>query len=236
MKIAVFMPAYNAENTIESVFQRIPEDALKKISEFIIVDDGSTDNTAEIAKKLMKKFPIKLVQHEINMGYGAAQKTGWDHCKQDGIDIAVMLHSDGQYAPELLLEMIKPIEDGIAEVVGGSRCLGGNMLYGGMPIYKYIGNILLTKLENIVFRANLHCYHSGYKAYSKKALKVINYKQYSDYYYFDSEMLVGALTNKLKIAEIPIPTRYAGEISRLDPVKYGIGILKVMWKYLKKQI
>lgn len=177
-----------------------------------------------------------MVQHEVNKGYGAAQKSGWNCCKQVGADIAVMLHSDGQYAPELLLEMIKPIEDGKADVVGGSRCLGGNMLQGGMPIYKYIGNIILTKLENVVFRANLHCYHSGYKAYSRKALEVINYNTYSDYYYFDSEMLVGALKNKLKIAEIPIPTKYAGEISRLDPIKYGTGIFKVMWKYLKNEI
>lgn len=236
MKIVVFMPAYNASSTIESVFQRIHAEAFKKIDKFIIVDDGSTDNTAETIKKLMARYRIKLVQHDANQGYGAAQKTGWDECKKEGADIAVMLHSDGQYAPELLLEMIKPIEDGKADVVGGSRCLGGNMLDGGMPIYKYIGNMILTRLENTMFRANLHCYHSGYKAYSKKALEVINYNTYSDYYIFDSEMLVGALRNKLRIAEVPIPTRYAGEISRLDPIKYGIGILKVMWRYLKKEI
>lgn len=232
----VMMPAYNASGTIASVFERIPDATLKRITEFIVVDDGSTDATARIAEELKQKYPIKLLRHEKNMGYGAAQKTGYNQAKEDNADITVMLHSDGQYAPELLLEMIEPIENGEADVVGGSRSLGGSMLEGGMPIYKYAGNVLLTKLENLVFKANLHSYHSGYKAYSKKALELIPYEKYSNEYYFDSEMLVGAIRNKLKIAEIPIPTRYAGEKSYLNPIKYGIGILKVISKYLKNEI
>lgn len=235
-KIVVIMPAYNAEKNIERVFHRIPDEALKKIKEIIVINDGSRDNTKHIVEKLADKYPIKLINHEKNLGYGAAQKTGYDQAKKDGAYVVVMLHSDGQYAPEIILEMIKPIEEGKADVVGGSRYLGGSMLAGGMPMHRYIGNVFLTKIENLVFGANLHSYHSGYKAYSKNALSLIDYRKYSNEFYFDSEMLVGAIRNNLKIVEISIPTSYAGEVSYLNPIKYGFGVLKVIIKYILKKI
>jgi len=231
-KIIVVMPAYNAGATIESVFQRLPREAVKRISEYVIVNDGSCDDTQEKAQKIAKEYNVKLLNHNPNRGYGAAQKTGFTRALADGADIAVLLHSDGQYAPELILEMIKPIEEGRADVVGGSRILGGKALEGGMPMHKYIGNLFLSKLENIVFHLNLTTYHSGYKAYSRKALKNIPFMKYSDKFHFDSEMLVGCKRAKLKVAEVPVPTRYAGEKSYLNPVTYGLSVLGVIFRYL----
>ncbi|MFH1054962.1 MAG: glycosyltransferase family 2 protein [Candidatus Altiarchaeota archaeon] len=236
MKIAVVMPAYNAGKTIEGVFERLPRESLDRISQFIVVDDGSRDDTAEKAEKLSKSYNIKLLKHNPNRGYGAAQKTGYTQALKDGTDIAVLLHSDGQYAPELILEMIRPIEEDRADVVGGSRILGGKTLEGGMPLVRYVGNRFLSILENIVFGLNLTTYHSGYKAYSRKALENIPFQKYSDKFHFDSEMLVGCKRASLRVSEIPIPTRYAGEKSYLNPIPYGFSVLGVILRYLTGKI
>jgi glycosyltransferase involved in cell wall biosynthesis len=236
MKNIVVMPAYNAGKTIESVFERLPRVALPRIDEFIIVDDGSRDDTAKKAGQLAKQYNIKLHTHDPNRGYGAAQKTGFSQALADGADIVVLLHSDGQYAPELILEMMKPIEEDKADVVGGSRIKGGKALEGGMPPIRYYGNIFLSKLENLVFRMNLTTYHSGYKAYSRKALENIPFMKYSDRFHFDSEMLVGCKRAKLRVVEIPIPTRYAGEKSYLNPIPYGFSVLGVIFRYLTGQL
>lgn len=236
MKVVVVIPAYNSAETIARVFKRVPEEALIKISEFIVVNDGSTDSTGEVVRELKERYKIKILTHPKNLGYGAAQKTGFKEALRDAADIIVLLHSDGQYPPELLLEMIEPVEKGEADIVGGSRILGGKMREGGMPLIRIFGNILLTKIENFVFRMDLTTYHSGYKVYSRKALEKIDFEKYSNYFHFDSEMLVGAKRNKLRIAEVPIPTRYAGEKSYLNPVKYGIGVLGVIFRYLLGKI
>lgn len=231
------MPAYNAEKTIESVFARVPKKALDKISEFIVVNDGSTDETEKIIKKLKKEYKkIKLINHQKNRGYGGAQKTGFKEALKDGADIIVLLHSDGQYAPELLLEMIKPIETGEADVVGGSRMLGGKALEGKMPIVKYIGNKFLTKLQNFVFRANVYSYHSGYKVYSRRTLEMIPFETYTNHFHFDSEMLVGGIRRNLKIIDLPIPTSYRDETSHLNPITYGFAILGLIFRYLMRKI
>jgi len=237
MKVDVVMPAYNAGRTIKSVFERLSNGALSRISLFIVVDDGSKDDTAQVVGELAKSYKIKLVRHEVNKGYGAAQKTGFTAAIEDGADVAVLLHSDGQYAPELILEMIKPIENGAADVVGGSRILGGKALEGGMPKLKYYGNIFLTWLENLVFGMNLTTYHSGYKVYSRKALEKVPFLKYTDDFPFDSEMLVGCCKRaNLKVVEVPIPTRYSGEKSYLNPWTYGINIIGVILRYLRGEI
>ena len=236
MKIIVVMPAYNAGKTLCEVFERIPNYAYKMVSEIIIVNDGSQDHTERLVSSfLMKKYPkIKLINHEMNKGYGAAQKTGYKEALKDGAEAVVLLHSDGQYAPELLLEMTVPIYNG-ADVVGGSRLLGGEMKKN-MPLIRYYGNRFLTKLENIIFNMNITTYHCGYKAYSRKALEKIPFEKYSDNFWFDSEMMIGAKRNNLQIVEIPIPTRYAEEKSYLNPIPYGIGVLGVIIKYLTREI
>ncbi|MBD3389048.1 MAG: glycosyltransferase [Candidatus Altiarchaeales archaeon] len=236
MKAVVVMPAYNAGKTIEDVFKRLPGEAVDRIEEYIIVDDGSRDDTQERVRNLSGEYNIKLLVHERNRGYGGAQKTGFDQALEDGADLVVLLHSDGQYAPEKILEMMKPIEDGVADVVGGSRILGGKALEGGMPLHRYYGNIFLSKLENIFFKLDITTYHSGYKAYSRKALERIPYNSYSESFYFDSEMLVGTKRANLPITEIPIPTRYAGEKTYLNSFTYGIGVLGVIVRYLLRKI
>jgi glycosyltransferase involved in cell wall biosynthesis len=236
MNAIVVMPAYNAGKTIESVFERLPREAIPKIKEFIVIDDGSKDDTPAKVKTLSQTYGIKLLTHDPNRGYGAAQKTGFTQALTDGADLVVLLHSDGQYSPELILEMMKPIEEGRADVVGGSRIKGGKALEGGMPPIRYYGNIFLSKIENLVFRMNLTTYHSGYKAYSRKALESIPFRGYSDRFHFDSEMLVGCKRAKLKVVEVPIPTRYAGEKSYLNPIPYGFSVLGVIFRYLVGKI
>ena len=231
MKIVIVMPAYNAGKTIVSVFKRIPQDFYAKVFKIIVVNDGSKDDTLKIIKRLKKKYSkILLLNHAVNRGYGAAQKTGFNKAVALDADISVLLHSDGQYAPELLEKMVKPIADGKADVVMGSRFLGGGALKGGMPFYKYLGNRLLTKIENIAYKMNISEFHTGYMLYSKKALKTINFDRLSDTFHFDGEMVMMAGKKGLRIFEIGIPTRYAEEKSHLKPIKYGFDVLKIIVK------
>jgi glycosyltransferase involved in cell wall biosynthesis len=229
-KIVVVMPAYNAAKTIESVFERIPKKTLKKISRFVVVNDGSKDGTADILKRLSKKYRITVLTHNPNRGYGAAQKTGFQKAVQDGADIAVLLHSDGQYAPEIMDKLLKPLEEGSADIVQGSRILGGGAIEGGMPLYKYVGNRALTCMENIAYGMKMAEYHSGYMLYSKKALTSIQFEKLSNTFHFDGEMLLMAGKKKLRILELPIPTRYATEESHLNPITYGFDVIKIIVK------
>lgn len=230
MKAIIVMPAYNAEKTIKNVFEMISPDAMSCISEFIIVDDGSTDSTIKIVDELKKKHNIKLLKHKQNIGYGGAQKTGFKQALKDNADIMVLLHADGQYDPNLIPKLIAPLEKGEADIVQGSRILGGGALDGGMPFYKYIGNRFLTLLENLAYGMNLAEYHSGYMLYSKKALTTIPFEKLSNTFHYDGEMLLMAGKKKLKILELPIPTHYADEKSHLNPITYGIDVLKIILK------
>ena len=232
MKVVIVMPAYQAGKTIKSVFDRISDKTLKIIDEFIIVDDGCTDNTPDMIKDLIKKYKIKTLVHNPNRGYGAAQKTGFNQAVKDKADIAVLLHSDGQYPPEMLLDLIKPIQDNEADVVIGSRILGGKALEGGMPLHKYIGNRFLTGIENLAYGMHISEFHSGYMIYSKKALEKIPFNKLSDTFHFDGEMTMMAGKKKLRIKEIGIPTRYADEKSHLNPIKYGFTVLKIIIRNL----
>lgn len=228
MKIAIVIPAYNAEKTLRHVFRRIKPRMKKEIDEFIIVDDGSSDKTNEVAKKFSKI----VIRHATNRGYGGAQKSGFRRALDDKADIIVLLHADGQYPPEDLESMIEPIKNGKADVVLGSRILGKKALQGGMPIHRYIGNRLLTMLENLILRMNVSEYHTGYRAYSRDFLEKTKFNLNSEKYIFDSEILIQAKEKKARIKEIPIPTRYGEEISYLNPLKYGLGILSVLSYYI----
>lgn len=235
-KVVCYMPAYNAEALMEPVIRDIPGDAMAIIDTLLIVDDGSTDGTADLAGALSQEFPcIILLRHSGNRGYGAAQKTAFDWTLENGGEIAVMLHSDGQYPPEFLLPMLEPFEAG-ADVVGGSRILYGDMRQGGMSRTRYYGTIWLNALENLVFRQRLTSYHSGYKAYGRRALEGIPYRGYSDTFNFDSEMLVGAVRAGLSIREVPIPTIHGQGFSSLKPVPYGLSVLRTVLRYLSGRI
>jgi glycosyltransferase involved in cell wall biosynthesis len=232
MDIFIVMPAYNSEGHIKKVFSRIPPEVLKQIKKIIIVNDGSTDRTIQESDKLRKKYRNKiiLINHEKNKGYGAAQKTGFNEALRRNADIVVLLHSDGQYPPEKLSEFIEPIMGGVADITAGSRRKYGNMAKQGMPLHKYLGNLLLTSLLNLRFHQNITSYHSGYKAYSKNALRRVDFNNLSNYYHFDSEMIIESAKKGLKIEEIPIPTSYGDEISYLNPIKYGWEIIKLLLK------
>ncbi|MBD3164436.1 glycosyltransferase [Candidatus Woesearchaeota archaeon] len=234
MKRAVIvMPAYQAESTIESVFKRIPKNILEKIYSIIVVDDGCTDKTEEIIKKLQEENnKIILLKHGVNKGYGAAQKTGFNKALGLEADIAILLHSDGQYPPEIIEKMISPLENGY-DVVLGSRILGGEALKGGMPLIKYIGNRGLTFIENLAYGLNISEYHSGYMAYSSNALRTIKFNALSNNFHFDGEMTMMAGKKKLRIKEVPIPTTYANEKSHLNIFAYGFDVLSIIFKYLR---
>ncbi len=230
--IFLIMPAFNAGATIEKVFSRIPEETKQRIQRYVIVNDGSTDNTEEAIKRLCNKYTnIDHLRHQNNQGYGAAEKTLLNHAVREGADVVILLHSDGQYSPEKIPDLLKPFDENEADIVQGSRMLEGGALQGGMPLYKFIANKCLTAIENWGFGMQMAEYHSGYMLYSKKTLMRIPFNKLSDSFDFDLEMIIMAKINGLRIKEIAIPTIYADETSYLNPIKYGLDVLSIVWNY-----
>jgi len=230
--VFVLMPAYNAGGTIEKVFARVPPEARERISRYVVVDDGSTDNTASALLRLQKELSnLVLLWHSGNRGYGEAEKTLLRYALAQGAGVGIVLHSDGQYSPEKIPDLLAPFDSGTADLVQGSRMLGGGALRGGMPFYKYAANKALTAVENRAFGMKLAEYHSGYMVYSRKAMETIPFEKLSGSFDFDLEMIVLAKVKGLRIAEIAIPTIYAGEKSHLNPIKYGFDVLSVVRAY-----
>jgi glycosyltransferase involved in cell wall biosynthesis len=230
--VFVIMPAYNAGKTIERVFDRIPEDARRRIVRYVVVDDGSKDDTAAAILRLQARFPnLVALRHEVNRGYGAAEKTLLTYALSEGAAAAILLHSDGQYSPEKIPEMLEPFDSDTADIVQGSRMLGGGALKGHMPLYKFIANKGLTAIENLAFGLHMAEYHSGYMAYNRRAMESIPFLKLSDSFDFDLEMIVMAKVKGLRLREIPIPTIYAGEVSNLKPIRYGLRVLSVVKDY-----
>lgn len=230
--VFVLMPAYNAAATVESVFARVPDEARRRIRRYVVVNDGSSDRTAEVLERLSRQIAdLVVITHETNRGYGEAEKTLLRYAVSEGADIGIVLHSDGQYSPEKIPELLLPFDGDEADLVQGSRMLGGGALRGGMPMYKFISNKLLTAIENWAFGMKLAEYHSGYMLYSRKAMDVIPFEKLSGSFDFDLEMMVLARVRGLRIREVAIPTIYAGEKSHLHPIKYGLDVLSVVWAY-----
>ncbi len=229
--VFVIMPAYNAGATIERVFERIPDEARARIKRYIIVNDGSTDDTGAAMARVAEKFPnVDLLTHPRNRGYGGAEKTLLNHALEMGVDVAVLLHSDGQYSPEKIPEMLEPFDDDTADLVQGSRMLGDNA-FSAMPTYKYLSNKALTAVENLGLGMTMAEYHSGYMIYNRRFLEAVAYGRLSDYFDFDLEMIVAAKILGFRIKEIPIPTIYDEEVSYLNPVKYGLKVLDIVRRY-----
>lgn len=227
-KTVVVLPAYNAALTLEKTYKEIPLDI---VDEVILVDDFSNDQTTEIGQKLGIKH---IIHHEKNKGYGGNQKTCYNKALELGADIVVMLHPDYQYTPKLIPAMVSIIGSGLYPVVFGSRILGKSALTGGMPIYKYLSNRLLTFIQNILMNQKLTEYHTGYRAYSGEVLKKINYDMNSDDFIFDNEMIALIFYNGFEIAEVTCPTKYfegASSINFRRSLKYGIGVLRVSLLY-----
>jgi len=231
-KVAVLMPAYNAAATIEKVFARIPAEARRRVRRYVVVNDGSTDETAAVLERLRRREPdLVVLSHERNRGYGYAEKTLLRYALLENVEVGIILHSDGQYSPERIVELLGPFDRGEADLVQGSRMLGGGARRGGMPLYKFVANKVLTAIENQAFGMNLAEFHSGYMLYSRKAMETIPFEKLSGSFDFDLEMLVLAHVKGLRIAEIAIPTICAGEKSHLNPIRYGCDVLSVVRNY-----
>lgn len=216
MEIAALLPAYNSGKFIKSVIDRIPRDVVSKI---IVVDDGSTDNTYEVALALPDTIVYK---HEVNKGYGGAQKTLYEKAYELGFDATVILHADGQHDPEEIRAVVAPILNGDVDVVMGAR---KQMREGGMPFYKIVGNVGLTFLENIAFGMKLSTFHSGFRACNRKAIEKLDFNRFTNDYHFDSEFLLHSFRAGLRIVEVPVKTIYGDEESGVNVIKYGFNIL-----------
>jgi glycosyltransferase involved in cell wall biosynthesis len=227
-KVVVVMPAYNAAKTLHMTYADLPRDMVDLV---ILVDDGSSDETARIAREL----GLELFVHNRNYGYGANQKTCYREALRAGADIVVMVHPDYQYDPTLLPEIIHPIEHGEADVVLGSRLLGTSPVKQGMPWWKYVANRFLTRLENAVFGLNLSEYHTGYRAFRREILESVNLAMNSDGFIFDQEILAQIVDLRMRITEVPVPTRYfpqASSASFFQSTVYGLSILWLLARYL----
>ncbi len=227
-KITVVLPAYNAAKTLEMTYREIPFDI---VDEVVLVDDKSSDTTANEAHKLGIKH---IIVHEENRGYGGNQKSCYNKALELDSDIVIMLHPDYQYTPRLIHSMAYLIANGVYEVVLGSRILGKGALKGGMPVYKYIANRILTLAQNIIMNKKLSEYHSGYRAFSRKVLLDIDYNANSDDFIFDNQMLAQIFYAGYEIAEITCPTKYFEEASSINFKRssvYGLGVLKTSFSY-----
>lgn len=228
----IFVVAYHAEATIEDVVQRVPVALSQDYDvDILIIDDSSADRTFEKSRDLAGRsglpFPIQVLRNPINQGYGGNQKLGYQFAVREGYDVVALVHGDGQYAPECLPQLLKPIKDGRAAAVFGSRMLTPDgALPGGMPLYKYAGNKILTWLQNRILRSNLSEFHSGFRVYSARALEAIPFECNSNDFHFDTEIIIQLMIAQLPIVELPIPTRYGSEISRVNAVRYGFNVLR----------
>ncbi len=231
-EVFIIMPAYNAGGTIERVFERIPPDARTRITRYVVVDDGSTDDTQAALARLKGQYPnLVALRHDRNRGYGAAEKTLLDYAVEAGAEVAILLHSDGQYSPERIPEVLEPFDRGDADIVQGSRMLKAGALRGGMPLYKFLANKALTAVANRALGLSMAEYFSGYMAYTRSALLAIPYHRLANTFQFDMQMLVMARVKQLRVTEIPIPTIYADEVSHLRPVRYGLEVLSILRDY-----
>jgi glycosyltransferase involved in cell wall biosynthesis len=227
-KVIVVLPAYRAARTLKQTYDEIPFDL---VDEVVLVDDKSPDDTVAVARELGIHH---IVEHRVNRGYGGNQKSCYDKALELGADIVVMLHPDYQYTPKLLESMIALIGNGVYPVVFGSRILGKGALKGGMPLYKYIANRLLTFTQNILMGQKLSEYHTGYRAYSGEVLRSVDYHKLSDDFVFDNQIIAQICWKGYEIAEITCPTKYFEEASSINfgrSVTYGLGVLRVSTRY-----
>jgi len=232
-KIVVILPAYNASKTLERTYNEIPLDI---IDEVILTDDFSNDNTIEVAKDLGIKH---IIEHTDNLGYGANQKSCYAKALALKAEVVIMLHPDYQYNPKLIPAMADLVANDVYDVVLGSRILSKGALSGGMPLYKYISNRVLTFIQNILMRQKLSEYHTGYRAFNAKVLKAIPYQNNSNNFIFDNQLLAQCCYHKFHIGEISCPAKYEKDSSSINfkrSIIYGIGVLKVSFLFLFQKL
>src|SRR5882724_11347298 len=226
-RIVIVLPAYNAEETLEATVGEIPE----IVDACILVDDSSRDGTVELAHQLA----LQVFMHDRNYGYGRNQQTCYREALSADADVVLMLHPDYQYTPLLVTAMASMVAYGVYDVVLGSRIIGGTALRGGMPLYKYVSNRLLTAFENMFLGIKLSEYHTGYRAFSRKVLQELPFAENSDDFIFDSQMLAQCVYFGYRIGEVSCPTKYFPEASSINfrrSVKYGLGVVGVTLQFL----
>ena len=226
-KVLIFIVAYNAETTIRNVISRIGLDPSRYNIEVLIIDDSSQDETFEVGLQIQEHCPYKLtvLKNAVNQKYGGNQKLGYHYAIEHDFDVVVLLHGDGQYAPEELENMIRPCIDDEADAVFGSRMLHkGAALKGGMPLYKYIGNKILSTTQNLLLKQHLSEFHSGYRAYQISALRNIPFEYNTNDYHFDTEIIIQLIEGRYRIKEIPIPTYYGDEVCYVNGVQYAYNV------------
>jgi glycosyltransferase involved in cell wall biosynthesis len=234
-KVGILVVAYNAETTLAKTLDRIPAEIASSITSVIVCDDASKDSTHDVALAYQRSndhLPMHVVRHPVNLGYGGNQKAGYQLASEMGLDVVVLLHGDGQYAPEVMLEVIKPLVTGSSDAVFGSRMMTrGAAREGGMPLYKYVGNKILTRYENAMTGADLSEWHSGYRAYRVSTLQQLPMDSYSNGFDFDTQIILGLIDAQARIKEVPIPTYYGDEICYVDGMKYAKDLFIHTTKY-----
>jgi 2-polyprenyl-3-methyl-5-hydroxy-6-metoxy-1,4-benzoquinol methylase len=234
-RIGILVVTYNALTTISKVLKRIPPNVWNNVEEVAVFDDASKDETFELAvglRALQESPKLQVLKHPKNLGYGGNQKAGYRYFLEKNFDVVVLLHGDGQYAPEVLASMYQPIVTGKADAVFGSRMMKrADPLKGGMPLYKYVGNRILTRLENSALSMDLTEFHSGYRAYSLHALAQINFDYMTDDFHFDTEIIIKLNHQGFRISEVPIPTYYGTEICHVNGMKYAWDVLRAVRRY-----
>src|SRR6185312_12262985 len=238
-RIGILVVAYNAESTLQKVLHRIPPEVYAKIEEIFVFDDASSDGTYQMGRSLMQEpagEKLKIFRNPVNLMYGGNQRKGYQYAVGRGLDIVVLLHGDGQYAPEVMQELLTPLENGTADMVMGSRMMiPGAALRGNMPLYKYVGNKILTFMENRLAGLDLTEFHSGYRAYSVHALKQIPLESMTWNWHFDTQIILEFLRKGLRIREVPIPTYYGDEICHVNGVPYALNCIRETFNYAVKE-
>jgi glycosyltransferase involved in cell wall biosynthesis len=235
-RLLVFVVAYKAERTIESVLARVPASLAEHyVVEILAIDDASPDRTFDVGQEVEANgsipFPLRVLFNPINQGYGGNQKIGYHYAIQNEFDFVALLHGDGQYAPEALPQLLEPLRQGLADAVFGSRMLSrGAALKGGMPLYKFFGNKILTWLQNRLLNTRFSEFHSGYRVYSVAALKKIPFARNTNDFHFDTEIIIQMLIAGQNIRELPIPTYYGDEICHVNGIRYAWDVVRTTIK------
>ncbi len=230
LNVAVFVVAFNAESHIEETLKRIPEELLPLLATVYVIDDNSSDRTTEVARRVCVSMPIlEVFTTPFNQGYGGNQKLGYHYAIHQGFDIVVLLHGDGQYAPEVLPRLLAPFEDPDVSAVFGSRMMvPGAARRGGMPLYKFFGNKILTCLENRLLGTGLSEFHSGYRAYRVATLAELPFRYNTNDFHFDTEIIIQLVAKGKRIVEVPIPTYYGDELCRVDGLSYAVNCISTV--------
>ena len=233
-RIGILIVAYNAESTLRSVLERIPPSIMSKIEEVFVFDDASQDQTHEVGRSVAREgygTKLSVFKNPVNLMYGGNQSKGYQYAMERGLDIVVLLHGDGQYAPEVMQDLLTPLETGEADMVMGSRMMiKGAALRGNMPMYKYVGNKVLTWIENTLIGTRFTEFHSGYRAYSLHAMRNIPLGRLTFNWHFDTQIIIQFVRKGYRIKEVPIPTYYGDEICRVNGIPYA---MHCAWEALK---